>query len=59
MGKLRDANVIDEVADVMLHFELDNANKQGTSGLPRQDTSQGFVYGLCSAVLNAMMGTVQ
>ena len=51
--------MIDEVADVMLHFELDNAIEQGTSGMPRQDTSQGFAYGLCSAVLNAMMGPIQ
>jgi len=60
MGKLRDANVIDEAAHVMLHSKLDNAiQRQGVSGTPRQDISQGFVYGLCSAVLNAMMGAVR
>jgi hypothetical protein len=57
--KLRDVKVIDEAADVMLLLELNNAIEQGTSGTPREDTSQGFGYGLCSAVLNAMMSAVQ
>ena len=56
IGKLEDADVIDEVADVMLRRELDNAIEQGTFGTPGQDSGQGFGHGLCSAVLNAVMG---
>ena len=59
MGKLKDADVIDEVADVMLRLELDNAIEQGTSGTPRQDPGQSFGNGLCSAVLNAVMGALR
>jgi hypothetical protein len=62
IGKLRDANAIDEVADVMLRSALDKAIERGaagTSDTPRQDIAQGFGYGLCSAVLNAVMGAVK
>ena len=56
MGKLKDADVIDEVADAMLRRELDDAIEQGAFGTPSRDPGQGFGHGLCAAVLNAVMG---
>ena len=59
MGKLRDAEVIDEVAEVMLRRELDDAIEEGTVGAPGQEPGGGFGHGLCSAVLNAVMGALR
>jgi hypothetical protein len=59
MRKLKDANVIDQVAEVMLGSELDNAIRRRASVTLRQDSSQGFDHGLCAAVLNALMGALR
>jgi hypothetical protein len=56
IGKLEDADVIDDVADVMLRLALEDAIEQGAFGTPGQDPGQGFGHGLCAAVLNAVMG---
>ena len=54
--ELEGAEVIDEVAAVMLLSELDDAIEQGTFGTRSQDSGQGFGHGLCAVVLNALMG---